>query len=116
MFELEAWDCVVSIFFHIRSVLRRAVHGSIPESLRHDGCFVLEAHCSANIERGVGGPQNPDMTVELYDVLQSLGAARDIRIEIGREVEREIVEGTYHNGVRATTQVLALRFQKLLHY
>lgn len=108
-FEPEAWDCIVSIFCHLPSALRHVVHGSIPESLRHGGCFVLEAYRSANIGRGVGGPQNPDMTVELEDVLQSLGAVRDIRIEIGREVEREIVEGKYHDGISATTQVLARR-------
>ncbi|NDC46609.1 MAG: SAM-dependent methyltransferase, partial [Actinobacteria bacterium] len=30
-------------------------------------------------------------------------------IEIGREVERNIIEGKYHNGMSATTQVLARR-------
>jgi hypothetical protein len=55
----------------------------------------------------VGGPQNEEMTVELEDVLGDIGSAHGITIEIGREVERDIVEGKYHNGMSATTQVLA---------
>jgi hypothetical protein len=32
-----------------------------------------------------------------------------VEILIGREVEREIIEGKYHNGLSATTQLLARR-------
>ena len=47
------------------------------------------------------------MTVELEDILHDLGATNGMTIEVGREIEREIVEGKYHNGMSATTQVLA---------
>ena len=68
---------------------------------------MLEAYRAANIGRGVGGPQNDEMTVELEDILHDLGATNGMTIEVGREIEREIVEGKYHNGMSATTQVLA---------
>jgi hypothetical protein len=68
---------------------------------------VLEAYRAANIGRGVGGPQNVDMTVELEDLLHDLGGEPGMTIDIGREIERNIVEGKYHNGMSATTQVLA---------
>jgi hypothetical protein len=68
---------------------------------------VLEAYRSANIGRGVGGPQNPEMTVELEDILEDLGTTSGMQIIIGREIERDIYEGKYHNGRSATTQVLA---------
>lgn len=103
----EEWDCIVSVFCHLPPSLRHAVHSAVPAALRADGCFVLEAYRSANIGRGVGGPQNEEMTVELEDILGDIGTARGMSMEIGREVERNIVEGKYHNGMSATTQVLA---------
>lgn len=109
-FELgfAEWDCIVSIFCHLPAALRHRVLSSVPRALRPDGCLVLESYRSANIGRGVGGPQNPDMTVELEDVLADIGEG-GMDVIIGREVEREIVEGRYHEGISATTQVLARR-------
>ena len=105
--EPESWDLIVSVFCHLPPALRHKVHSSVPSALRHGGCFVLEAYRAANIGRGVGGPQNDEMTVELEDILHDLGATNGMTIEVGREIEREIVEGKYHNGMSATTQVLA---------
>lgn len=108
-FELGegAWDCIVSVFCHLPASLRRAVYSHVPTALATNGCFVLEAYRSANIGRGVGGPQNPEMTVELEDILEDLGTTSGMQIIIGREIERDIYEGKYHNGRSATTQVLA---------
>lgn len=108
-FELgtASWDCIVSVFCHLPPALRHKVHAAVPDALRQGGCFVLEAYRAANIGRGVGGPQNSEMTVELEDILGDLGATTGMTIEVGREIEREIVEGKYHNGMSATTQVLA---------
>ena len=106
-FEPESWDLIVSVFCHLPPALRHKVHSSVPSALRRGGCFVLEAYRAANIGRGVGGPQNDEMTVELEDIVHDLGATNGMTIEVGREIEREIVEGKYHNGMSATTQVLA---------
>jgi SAM-dependent methyltransferase len=101
-----AWNSIVSVFCHLPPELRHHIHSAIPGALQTGGCFVFEAYRQANIGRGVGGPQNASMTVELEDVLNDLGEG-GIDIVIGREVERDIVEGKYHNGQSATTQVLA---------
>lgn len=105
----DSWDCIVSIFCHLPRALRQRVHGSIPASLRSGGHFVFEAYREQNIGRGVGGPQNSEMTVELEELLDALGESNGIEVLIGREIEREIIEGKYHNGLSATTQVLARR-------
>jgi SAM-dependent methyltransferase len=102
-----AWHNIVSVFCHLPPDLRHAVHSAVPAALRTGGCFVFEAYRAANIGRGVGGPQNADMTVELEDLLHDLGDEPRMTIDIGREVERNIVEGKYHAGMSATTQVLA---------
>jgi SAM-dependent methyltransferase len=103
------WDCIVSIFCHLPSDLRHRVHRAIPDALASAGCLVFEAYRKANIGRGVGGPQNADMTVELEELLEDIGLEHRVEILIGREVEREIIEGKYHNGLSATTQLLARR-------
>ena len=103
------WDCIVSIFCHLPPDLRHRVHTAIPRALSDGGCLVFEAYRSANIGRGVGGPQNAEMTVELEEMLSDLGTEVGFNVLIGREVEREIIEGKYHNGLSATTQVLACR-------
>jgi SAM-dependent methyltransferase len=108
-FADRAWDCIVSIFCHLPAPLRLAVHGAVPRALAAGGCFVLEAYRKANIGRGVGGPQSAEMTLELEEVLTGSGVSEELEIVIGREVERNIVEGRYHNGMSATTQVLARR-------
>ncbi len=101
-----AWSSIVSVFCHLPPELRHLVHAAVPRALKRGGCFVFEAYRKANIGRGVGGPQNASMTVELEDVLNDLGGG-GIDMVIGREVERNIVEGKYHNGQSATTQVFA---------
>jgi SAM-dependent methyltransferase len=104
---VDQWDCVVSVFCHLPADLRHRVYANVPAALKSGGCFVLEAYRAANIGRGVGGPQNAEMTVELEDVLTDIGTASGMSIVVGREIERDIVEGKYHNGRSATTQVLA---------
>jgi SAM-dependent methyltransferase len=104
---VDNWDCIVSVFCHLPAALRHRVYANVPAALRSGGCFVLEAYRAANIGRGVGGPQNAEMTVELEDVLSDIGTTSGMSIIVGREVERDIVEGKYHNGRSATTQVLA---------
>jgi len=101
------WDCIVSVFCHLPPALRHSVHSAVPNALRNGGCFVFEAYRAANIGRGVGGPQNAEMTVELEHLLADLGEATGMSVVIGREVERHIVEGKYHNGMSATTQLFA---------
>lgn len=103
---VDGWDCIVSVFCHLPTALRHQIHAAIPTALRSGGCFVFEAYRVANIGRGVGGPQNAEMTVELEDLLVDFGHG-GFDIVLGQEIERNIVEGKYHNGLSATTQVLA---------
>ena len=99
----EKWDAIVSIFCHVPTDLRRKVHRNIHKALKSGGVYVLEAYNKNNIGRGVGGPQTPDMTVELSELQKDFTGWS---FEIARQVEREIVEGKFHNGMSATTQVV----------
>ena len=98
------WDSIVSIFCHVPSELRRQVHANVKRALKPGGVFVLEAYTKANIGRGVGGPQNDDLTVELAELENDFAGWT---LEVHRVVERNIVEGKYHNGMSSTVQFLA---------
>jgi hypothetical protein len=68
------------------------------------GVFVLEAFTPGQLALGTGGPQKPELLYTL-DLLREDLAGLDL--EIGREVERDLVEGLYHTGGAAVVQVLA---------
>lgn len=104
--EPGAWAAIVAIYVHLPPALRRSVHAGAVKGLRPGGCFVLEAYSPAQLRYDTGGPRS-------LEALMSLG---DLRIElsgldfvIGREVEREVREGTGHTGLGAVVQVLARR-------
>lgn len=99
-----AWDSIVSIFCHVPSGLRSRVHAGAARALKPGGVFVLEAYTKANIGRGVGGPQNDDLTVELAELERDFV---DWELIVHRVVERNIVEGKYHNGLSSTVQFIA---------
>lgn len=102
----DAWDLVVSVFCHMAPALRADVHARIARAVRPGGWYLLEAYRPANVGRGVGGPQAPELTVTLEEVRAAF-AGWDL--VVAREVEREIHEGRYHDGASATTQLLARR-------
>jgi len=101
-----AWSGVVAIFAHLPPPLRRAVHRAAALGLAPGGVFILEAFTPRQLARGTGGPQKP----ELLYTLEMLGDdLAGLDLEIGREVERAVVEGNYHTGHAAVVQVLARR-------
>ena len=61
---------------------------------------------AAPLELGTGGPKSRELLMELEIVRQELPG---LRLEIGREIEREVVEGKYHKGTAAVVQILAVK-------
>jgi len=100
------WAGIVAIFAHLPPALRRAVHRAAAAGLAPGGVFVLEAFTPAQIAYGTGGPSQPELLYQLADLRDDLAG---LEIVIGRELEREILEGVYHTGRSAVVQVLARR-------
>lgn len=100
------WSGIVAIFAHLPPQLRRTVHGAAALGLAAGGVFVLEAFTPRQLEYGTGGPQKPDLLYSLHDLREDLAG---LDLLIGREVERDVVEGRYHTGRAAVVQVLARR-------
>ena len=101
-----AWAGIVSMWVHLPPKLRLQVHGWMHRALRPGGVFLLEAYNPDQLALGTGGPKESSLLMTL-DTLRSELA--QLRIDLGRHVRREVHEGTFHNGMSATVQVVAVR-------
>lgn len=101
----DSWDGIVSISAHMPPSLRRQVHARAVQALKPGGVFILEAYTPRQLEMdGIGGPPDRSLLMSLEDLHTELEGLDFI---IGREVERYISEGRYHQGNSAVVQIVA---------
>lgn len=107
-FEIKpgAWKGIVSIFAHLPPPLRRRIHARVVRGLRPGGAFILEAYTPAQLAFDTGGPKSPELLMTLASLRDELAG---LAFTIGRELEREVIEGSGHTGWGAVVQVLARR-------
>ncbi len=105
-FEIEpgAWQGIVSIFCHLPPVVRASLHERCLRGLAPGGVFVLEGFSPRQLGHATGGPKSLELLMELAMIRQELPG---LRLEIAREIERPVVEGTYHRGTAAVIQIFA---------
>lgn len=101
--EAGAWDVIVSIWAHLPRGLRASLHRQVVPGLRRGGFFILEAYTPAQLAFGSGGPKDPELLMTLEAVQSELFGLDWL---IGRETEREVHEGQYHQGLSAVVQVV----------
>jgi SAM-dependent methyltransferase len=104
--EATAWQGIVSIFCHLPPLTRAALHERCLRGLAPGGVFILEGFTPRQLELGTGGPRSHDLLMELDIIRQELPG---LRLEIGREIEREVIEGKYHRGKAAVVQIFAVK-------
>ncbi len=104
--EVDAFTGIVAIFAHLPPSVRKHVHAWVPRALRPAGVYILEAYTPRQLAFGTGGPRDAAMLMTLAGLKEELAP---LTIELGREVEREIHEGTFHGGPSATVQLVAAR-------
>jgi SAM-dependent methyltransferase len=98
-----AWDAIVSIFVHQPTAIRAPLYRAVVGGLRPGGAFVLESYGPEQIGRGGGGPDDPDQEPPLATLRAEL---EGLEWEIAREIEREVIEGRFHDGSAAVVQML----------
>lgn len=101
-----AWSGIVAIFMHLPPALRRDVLARAAAGLRPGGVFILECYTPAQLAFGTGGPKDPALLPTLALLRAELPG---LDFEIGRELERDVLEGGGHTGRSAVVQVLARR-------
>jgi SAM-dependent methyltransferase len=104
--EPTGWQGIVSVFCHLPPVVRAALHERCLRGLAAGGVFILEGFAPRQLELRTGGPKSRELLMELEIIRQELPG---LRFEIAREIERELAEGKYHNGIAAVVQLLAVK-------
>ena len=99
----NSFGAVVSIFAHLPSALRARLYPLVERSLKPGGIFLLEAYSKEQIERNTGGPKDVDMLMSCADLE---GVFANCEVILSQQIEREVVEGTFHTGVASVVQFL----------
>ena len=68
--------------------------------------FILEAYTPAQLAFSTGGPKDPSLCMTLAALREELAG---LELEVARECERDVIEGTHHTGRGAVVQVVARR-------
>jgi len=104
-FGAAEWDAIVCTFGHFPPPVRRRVLQEVRRALKPGGLFLAEFYNPAQLGRGTGGPSDAAWMVSANELREQLAEGFDAPFEILRETEREITEGTAHQGLSATVQV-----------
>lgn len=104
--EPGRWAGIVSIFVHLPVDLRRKVHSEVVRGLAPGGVYILEAYTPAQLAFGTGGPKDAALLMTLSALREELAG---LELLVGREIEREVHEGSGHTGRAAVVQVVARR-------
>lgn len=104
--EPGRWDGIVSIWCHLPSTLRAAVHRQVVAGLKTGGVFLLEAYTPAQLVHGTGGPKDVDLLPTLAGLREELAGLEFVHAE---ERDRVIHEGPGHAGLSSVVQVVARR-------
>jgi len=100
------WDGIISIFVPLPSSLRKQVYKKIESALKPNGVFLIEAYTPDQISHGTGGGNSADTMQTKESLTLELPRLKFIHLI---ELEREIIEGTYHTGIGSVVQAVGLR-------
>jgi SAM-dependent methyltransferase len=65
--EQRAYDLVIVAYLQVEAMLRRSVLRAAADAVAPGGLLLVVAHDSANLTRGVGGPQDPAVLYTAHD-------------------------------------------------
>lgn len=102
----ECWEGVVSIFCPLPAPLRARMYRRAVAALRPGGVFLLEAYRPEQLAYGTGGGKSAEAMTTQASLLSDLAGLEFLHLA---ELEREIIEGTFHTGLGAVVQALAVK-------
>lgn len=100
----EKWGLVVSIWCHVPPALRRDLHARVVRALAPGGLLILEAYHPRQLEFESGGPPVAELMMTTHDLESELAG---LEFLFAQELEREVHEGPFHEGMSAVTQLVA---------
>jgi len=102
------WAGIIATFAHLPPAVRNKVHAEVVRGLRPGGVFLLEAYTPAQLAFDTGGPKSLELLMTLSGLRNELAG---LELLVGRELEREVIEGKGHTGRGAVVQILARRHE-----
>lgn len=100
------WDGIVSIFCHLPSAVRASLHERVVAGLKPGGVFILEAYTPDQLAHETGGPSSEDLLMTAAALGCELSG---LDLAVKREVERDVIEGSFHTGRAAVVQIAGCR-------
>ncbi|MBW2254304.1 MAG: class I SAM-dependent methyltransferase [Deltaproteobacteria bacterium] len=88
--EGRTWDVVLLAYLHLPWASMQRVLAQAAEAVARGGTLLVVGHASANLDRGVGGPQDPDV---LYGPKRVAQALAGLQIEKAEHVTRSTASG-----------------------
>jgi SAM-dependent methyltransferase len=104
--ERNHWSGIVSIFCHLPPELRQKVHHAVVAGLTEGGVFIIEAYTPRQLLFKTGGPPVAELMMTLENLREEL---RGLRLEVAREIDRDMREGSCHSGKGAVVQIVGIR-------
>jgi SAM-dependent methyltransferase len=102
--DAARWSGIVSIWCHLPSALRPAVHRQIVSGLRPGGVLLMESYTPQQLAFGTGGPRSADLMPTLSELRRDFV---DLTLVHAEERERVVAEGRGHHGASAVVQLIA---------
>jgi len=104
--EENYWSGIVSIFCHLPPEHRQKVHRAVVAGLTDGGVFINEAYTPRQLQFKTGGPPVAELMMTLNNLREEL---RGLRLEVAREIDRDMSEGSCHRGTGAVVQVVGIK-------
>lgn len=99
----QRFGAVVSIFAHLPGALRARLYPLLVEALLPGGLVVLEAYSERQLSYGTGGPKDADMLMSENKLRAGFAGLEILQLQ---EIEREVIEGSYHTGLASVVQFI----------
>jgi 2-polyprenyl-3-methyl-5-hydroxy-6-metoxy-1,4-benzoquinol methylase len=97
------WHGIISVFFHIPSVLRKTIHRNVVAGLVPGGVFILEGYSQEQLDYKTGGPTVRELLFDLDEIQAELN---NLEFLVNQKTSRTVVEGKYHYGEASVLQIL----------
>jgi cyclopropane fatty-acyl-phospholipid synthase-like methyltransferase len=103
--DLSTWnwpvaefDAVISIFFHMPSVVRAKIHPAMLRAAKPGGIVILKAFTPTQLSYTSGGPRDVDLLYTAEILRKDFDGAEILQLE---EKEVQLTEGRLHSGPAA---------------
>jgi 2-polyprenyl-3-methyl-5-hydroxy-6-metoxy-1,4-benzoquinol methylase len=107
-YNQDQFDAIALIYAHFPAELKSHYHSTFDKLLKPQGVIIFEAFSKKNLEyvkvnEKIGGPKDIDVLCSKEEILRDFPKYECIELE---EMEVELHEGKYHNGIGAVVRFL----------